>query len=67
MFRNDNENDREEWAGASVVFVLIVLVAVVAMILVSTADFGDRDRPTTPRTPGPCEPFCPRPTIQSQP
>ncbi len=67
MFRNDKDQDREEWAGAGIVFVVIVLAAVAVMLLVSTADFGDRDRPATPRTPGPCEPFCPKPTATGQP
>ncbi|MEV0295251.1 hypothetical protein [Nocardia sp. NPDC050710] len=61
MFWNNDDDDRVDWGGATVIFALIVLLAVAVLILVSTADFGDRTRPTAPRTPGPCEPFCPAP------
>ena len=57
-----NNNDDVHWGGASVIFALVVLAGIAVMILVSTADFGDRERSSVPRTPGPCEPFCLHPT-----
>ncbi|MEU2253081.1 phage holin family protein [Nocardia xishanensis] len=67
MFWNDDDRQRnrtEEWAGATIVFGILLVLAIVLAILVSTADFGDRSRPTTPRTPGSCQPFC---TVQPTP
>ncbi|MET7771211.1 hypothetical protein [Nocardia sp. NPDC005366] len=60
MFQN-NDDRGVDWGGTAVVLALLLVAAVFVLILVSTADFGDRDRPTAPRTPGPCEPFCPAP------
>ncbi|WP_431956646.1 hypothetical protein [Nocardia lijiangensis] len=65
MFWNDDDdrsrNRSEEWAGATVVFGILLVLAIVLAILVSTADFGDRSRPTVTRTPGSCQPFCTAP------
>ncbi|MET8648249.1 MULTISPECIES: hypothetical protein [Nocardia] len=59
MFHNND--DGVDWGGTTVVLVLVLVAAVLVLIVVSNADFGNRDRPTAPRTPGPCEPFCPAP------
>lgn len=62
LFDNDDRN-KIEWGGATVVFGLLLLAAIALAVLVNTADFGTGDTEKTPttRTPGPCEPFCPAP------
>ncbi|MBF6355301.1 hypothetical protein IU449_12230 [Nocardia higoensis] len=73
MFLLDNNDDRNriEWGGATVVFGLLLLAAIGLAVLVNTADFGtgETDNPTTRTStpqpsPGPCEPFCLKPRTQ---
>ncbi|MGW0245195.1 hypothetical protein ACWDYH_00995 [Nocardia goodfellowii] len=56
--QDDRDPRQTDWAGATIVFVLLLVAAIVLLILVVTADFGERSETTVPRTPGPCAPFC---------
>ncbi|MFR9751055.1 hypothetical protein ACL02S_08455 [Nocardia sp. 004] len=66
MFLWDDDKRRPRplhWGWTMLALGAVLLFAVLMVYLVSTADFGDTPRTTTPRTPGPCAPFCPEPAV----